>query len=293
MSVLCVGEPLVTLTPPPYTSLGIAEAARIGIGGAELNVAVHLARLGVAVAYAGIVGADPFGTRIREELIEEGVDCALLRSGPGATGLYAKEPGRTLYYREGSAGSRLRAVHPPDGVDHLHLTGVTFGLRGAIASAAEELCLGTRSWTLSFDLNYRPALWPAAVAGPTLLRIARAADLVLLGRDEAVALWDLDDSDDIRTCLGTDAELVIKDGAAAVDIWAEGRWWRSAPPAVDIAEPVGAGDAFAAAYLTARRAGQDPTSAAEAGHRLAGHVMGTLSDHGVRGAAVYRDLGAD
>ena len=79
MKVLCVGEPLATLTPAPHTSFATANAAYLGIGGAELNVAIHLARLGVEVAYAGAVGADPFGVRIREALAAEGIDAAVER----------------------------------------------------------------------------------------------------------------------------------------------------------------------------------------------------------------------
>lgn len=289
MTVLCLGEPLVTLTPPPHTSFAVADSAYLGIGGAELNVAIHLSRLGVEVAYAGAVGADPFGVRIRDALVAEGVDCSLLVEETGPTGLYCKEPGRTLYFRSDSAGSQRRSL-PPEalaGVDHVHLTGVTLGLAGPIVSAAAELCAPRRSWRLSFDVNHRPALWPAEVAGPAILQAARAADLVFVGRDEAEALWATGDRDEIRSLIGTGAELVVKDGADPVDIWADGQWWRSAPPAIEVTEPIGAGDAFAAAYLAARRAGSDALTAAERGHRLAGHVMSSAADQGVRGAPAY------
>lgn len=289
MTVLCLGEPLVTLTPPPHTSFAVADSAHLGIGGAELNVAVHLARLGVAVAYAGAVGTDPFGVRIRDALLAEGVDCSLLVEEAGSTGLYCKEPGRTLYLRSGSAGSRRRPL-PTDSlatVDQVHLTGVSLALSGAIVSTAANLCVPQRSWRVSFDANHRPALWAAEIAGPAILHVARAADLVFVGRDEADALWSITDRDEIRSLIGTDTELVIKDGPDPVEIWADGQWWSSAPPAIEVTEPVGAGDAFAAAYLAARRAGDAAVAAAERGHRLAAHVMSSVSDQGVRGDAAY------
>lgn len=286
MTVLCLGEPLVTLTPPPHTSLAGAETAHLGIGGAELNVAVHLARMGVEVAYAGAVGSDPFGSRIRTSLQSHGVDCDLLMDGDGPTGLYCKEPGRTLYYRSDSAGSRFAPLaRVPATVNRVHLTGVTFGLTGAIVDAASALCGHPRPWSVSFDVNYRPALWSATSAGPALLDIARRADIVFVGRDEAEALWRTGDSGAILDLVGTARELVIKDGEFPVDIWADGCWHRSAPGAVTVAEPVGAGDAFAAAYLAARWSGADPTTSAEAGHRLAAQVMTSVSDQG--------DIGTD
>lgn len=290
MKVLCVGEPLATLTPAPHTSFATANAAYLGIGGAELNVAIHLARLGVEVAYAGAVGADPFGVRIREALAAEGIDCTLLEEEVGATGLYCKEPGRTLYYRSDSAGSRRTPLPTAalQGIDHLHLSGVSLGLSGQLARTVQELCVRPRTWRLSFDVNYRPALWPVEAAAPALLRAARSADLVFVGRDEAEVLWGLSDRDDIRALLGTDSELVIKDGGSPVDIWANGEWWRSPADTVEIAEPIGAGDAFAAAYLADRIRGSDALSAAEHGHRLARHVMTSVSDQGVRDAAAYR-----
>lgn len=293
--VLCVGEPLVTLTPPPGTSLGVAEAAHLGVGGAELNVAVHLARFGVDVAYAGAVGADPFGARIRRVLTSEGVDCTELRDAPGSTGLYCKEPGpsaRTLYYRANSAGCRLRPVSPDllSGVGLVHVTGVAFGLHGEIERTVRALHARPRSWRLSFDLNFRPALWSADQAGPVLLEAARAADLVFVGRDEAAAVWGVDDSEQIRELLGPAIELVIKDGERDVEIWVDGQWWRSTPPAVTVVEPVGAGDAFAAAYLAARLSSSDPAAAAARGHRLAGHVMASLADQGDADHPIYREL---
>lgn len=288
MTVLCLGEPLITLTPPPHTSLAVADEVHLGIGGAELNVAIHLARLGVPVSYAGAVGADPFGDRIRAALRGEGVDCAELRTGDGPTGMYAKEPGRTLYYRAGSAGSRLAplAQQALAAAELVHVTGVVWGTRAPIVEAADALRTRPRTHRLSFDVNFRPALWSAAEAAPVLLAVARDADLVFVGRDEAETVWGTGDGEELRALLDA-TELVIKDEERDAEIWAEGRWWRSAPPATEIAEPVGAGDAFAAAYLSARRAGLNPQAAADRGHRLAAHVLASLSDQGVPGAEVY------
>lgn len=294
--VLCVGEPLISLTPPA-AGLALTDTVHLGVGGAELNVAVHLARLGVPVAYAGAVGRDPFGDRIRAVLGDAGVDCGELREIDGPTAVYFKEPGppaRMLYYRDRSAGSGLpmvgREVLARAGV--VHVTGVGFALRGEIAQTVRALCTRPRSWRLSFDVNHRPALWSAADAGPALLVAARSADVVLVGRDEAEAVWGTADSSAILALLDPATELVVKDGADAVEVWADGRWWRSAPPRTEVVEPVGAGDAFAAAYLAARLSGRDPVVAAEQGHRLAAHVMASPSDQGVDGAPVYADLAA-
>lgn len=293
MRVLCVGEPLIALTPDGDNGLVDSDSVHLGVGGAELNVAVHLARLGVEVGYAGLVGRDAFGVRIRQVMGREGVDVTGLGDGHGPTGLYAKDGGRTLYYRTGSAGSRLGSVTVPPSTELVHLTGVTLGLPAPIAGTVEALLGPPREHRVSFDVNYRPALWSPEQAAPVLQRAARAADLVLVGRDEAAAVWGVTDRDEILALLSDDGELVIKDGPDLVEIWADGAWHHSAPPRVDpadIAEVVGAGDAFAAAYLCGRLRGADPVAAAEAGHRLAAHVMASVADQGTADAEVYRAI---
>src|SRR5436190_12662997 len=67
-AILCVGEALISLTPAFGTTLQEATDLLISTGGAEVNVAAHLARLGVQTRFAGRVGDDPFGARLRHTL---------------------------------------------------------------------------------------------------------------------------------------------------------------------------------------------------------------------------------
>ncbi|MHB1614880.1 MAG: PfkB family carbohydrate kinase [Actinomycetes bacterium] len=59
--VLCVGEALIALAPSDGRPLEEARVLEVSAAGAELNVAVHLARLGLPARFAGMVGADPWG----------------------------------------------------------------------------------------------------------------------------------------------------------------------------------------------------------------------------------------
>ncbi|MGQ0466462.1 MAG: PfkB family carbohydrate kinase [Sporichthyaceae bacterium] len=52
------------------------------------------------------------------------------------------------------------------------------------------------------------------------------------------------------------------------------------PPPVDVLEPVGGGDAFAAGYLYGRRLGRPPGVALAAGHRLARAALQSGDDLG-------------
>ena len=74
LDVLCVGETMAVVTPANSEALGEAEECLIGYGGAESNVATHLAEFGYRAAWASRLGLDPFGDRIAEGLAARGVD---------------------------------------------------------------------------------------------------------------------------------------------------------------------------------------------------------------------------
>ncbi len=287
--VLCVGEPLIALTPEVGRSLESADAFTVAEGGAELNVAIHLARLGVPVRFAGRVGDDPLGRRLRHALGREGVDVSTLALDETLpTGLYLKEPGEegtaVHYFRRGSAASVVDRL--PDGalvdVGHVHVTGILAALSDACRKLVQDLLAHPRPTAVSFDVNYRHALWEADVAGPVLMDLARRADVVFVGLDEARELWGADNHQAVRALLPEPAEVVVKDGRRPAVAYVGGEP-RVVEPAltVDVIEPVGAGDAFAAGYLATRRDGRDVRSALRVGHALAAGVLRSNSDHGV------------
>lgn len=284
--VLCVGEPIVALTPPRGTLLETAPDLLVSVGGAEVNVAIALARLGTASRFVGRVGDDPFGRRVCAVLVAAGVDTGHVEVDPEApTGLYLKDPhhpaAKVHYYRRGSAATGLRRVPPAAlvGVDHVHLTGITPALSAHCAALVESL-FSRGQGTVSFDVNFRPALWSAAVAGPALLRLAARAHTLFVGLDEAATLWGARTPEDVRVLLPGVPELVVKDGGApAAAFTTHGRVDVPAP-VVDVVEPIGAGDAFAAGYLAARRAAATPAAALRSGHLLAAAVLGVRGDHG-------------
>jgi 2-dehydro-3-deoxygluconokinase len=285
--IACLGEPLVCFASSPGSSLLDSACAEVSEGGAEFNVAVHLARLGNTVRFVGAVGDDVLGHRIRARLLHEGVDTSALQQHPDErTGAYVKDwtvKGRNVVYlREGSAASHLSAVSPEAlrDVTHLHLSGITPALSDQCARLVDKLMSRPRSYTVSFDVNYREKLWKADEAAPHLARIAGAADLVLVGQDEAQQLWDTSTADDIRRRLAEPAELVIKHDDHEAVAWSGTFRVTLAPTHVDVTEPVGAGDAFAAGYIYGRGRGYSPRAALAAGHRLASAALQAADDLG-------------
>jgi 2-dehydro-3-deoxygluconokinase len=283
--VCCVGETMVVLAPTDGP-LRAAELLRRGVGGAESNLACYLAGLDLRVAWASRLGADPFGAHVAETLTAAGVDCSLVVTDPAApTGVYFKDPGRGVhYYRRGSAASRMdRSIWAgvaAAGTRYVHVSGITAALSDSCADLLTHLVASrpVPGAVVSFDVNHRPALWPAAVAGPALRELANRADLVFVGLDEAQALWDTADADAVRALLPGPATLVVKDGAVGATSFGAGEPVFVPTPPVTIVEPVGAGDAFAAGYLFGALRGLDAAARLSVGHRMAAVALGTAGD---------------
>ncbi|THV25928.1 sugar kinase [Glycomyces paridis] len=287
MDVLCLGESMIVLAPASAGPLRTAVDFHAGTAGAESNVAIALARLGARAAWTGRLGDDPFGHRIRDHLAESGVDVSGAAIAPGApTGVYFKDPGpqgtTVHYYRRGSAASTMGPGHLADAPAPriLHLSGITPALSASCAALVEELVVGRAlaPAQVSFDVNYRPALWPVAEAGPVLARLADAADIAFVGLDEAQTLWGVETPEDVRKLLPNTGMLLVKDGGNGVTAF-EGETANFAPaPPVDVVEPVGAGDAFAAGFLYGRLQGATVHAALRLGHRLAAGALQTVGD---------------
>ncbi|WP_082403584.1 sugar kinase [Saccharothrix sp. NRRL B-16348] len=301
--MLCVGETMAVFTPAEAGPPEEVRAWTRGIGGAESNVACALAALGVPVGWVSAVGDDPFGRAIVAFLAGAGVDVSHVLVDPTRpTGLYLKEAGKTgsavRYYRAGSAASALgpEVVDRLDlgAVSHVHLTGITAALSPSCSALVHAL-LDHPGITTSFDVNWRPALW--GPSGPEVLRsLAAKADVVLVGDDEAEALWGVSEPLAVREVLPEPGTVVVKQGAQGATVLAVGEAPVFEPAlAVDVVEPVGAGDAFAAGFLAARLAGEPPARCLRSGHLAAAGALCTLSDVAVPlpSADVARLLVAD
>ena len=280
--VVCVGEAMALVTPDPPAPLSLGGPMRLDVAGAESTVACYLAMLGVRAAWAGRVGDDPLGVFVRDRVASYGVDTSLVTVDAGApTGVFFKDPGErtTVYdYRAGSAASRLGPDLLPALSGVVHLSGITPVLSSSCADLVEQVLASPL--TTSFDVNHRPGLWTAAVAAPVLRRLANRADVVFVGLDEAQTLWGVTTPGDVRALLPAPGVLVVKDGAAGAYSFG-----RSGPafvpaPAVDVVEPVGAGDAYAAGYLYGLLHDLPEPDRLRLGHLVAGAALRVTGDVG-------------
>ena len=288
------------------SGLPLADAPDLNIyvAGAESNVASGLAHLGHGAEWFGRVGRDPFGSRVLESLHARGVATPHVVEDPvRPTGLYIKDVGtaRTpvYYYRRGSAASAMSA---PDIASMdlacrrlCHVSGITAALSDSCDELLTQLVTARRPSgpVISFDVNYRRPLWDVAVAGPRLAALASHADIVIVGRDEAETLWGTSDPLSVRELFANVPQLVVKDDAAGATVFV-GPDQRFVPAlAVDVVEPVGAGDAFAAGYLSAWIRGDAPETGLRMGHLMAALTLLHVSDlPPLPDATLFRSLAA-
>ncbi|WTL46341.1 sugar kinase [Streptomyces sp. NBC_01497] len=289
--VVCVGESMVTFVPSRPGRLADVPSFARGIGGAESNVACALAAAGHRSAWVSRVGADGFGDHLVEAIGAYGVDTsAVRRDTERPTGIYfrtandrATTAHEVAYYRAGSAASAMSPANMPlgllDDCRVLHLSGITAALSPDCLALLETLTARRPGRPLvSFDVNHRPRLWRDAAGARVLLDLARGADLVFVGEDEAAEAWDVRGAEAIRAALPEPATLIVKRGAAGATLFTGGTSVTAPALSVDVVAPVGAGDAFAAGVLSATLRGLPPAERLRHGHLMAASVLTVEAD---------------
>lgn len=109
-----------------------------------------------------------------------------------------------------------------------------------------------------------------------------AADLVLLGADEAETALGTGDPVALRALLPSPATLVVKDDCHLVTaVRRDGHTVAEPALTVEVVESTGAGDAFAAGYLAGTLRGLDQSRRIRLGHLAA---AAALTVHGDQGA---------
>ncbi|MBK3640581.1 sugar kinase [Streptomyces sp. MBT33] len=328
VDVVALGESMVTFLPSRPGRLADVPSFERGIGGAESNVVCQLAAAGHAVRWVSRVGADGFGDHLVETVGSFGVDVSSVgRDSSRPTGVYFRTAGdrstdahEVAYYRAGSAASAMSA----DTVDLaavragrvLHLSGITAALSPGCLDLLRELTAPAPGRPLvSFDVNHRAGLWPDADGPRVLLELARRADVVFVGEDEAEEVWGVTGGpSEVRAVLPEPGVLVVKQaakgatafvsaagteaagsraaGAARVGAAAPRRRGQAITPpaqpqpadtfvpalAVDVVATTGAGDAFAAGFLSATLRGLPVKTRLRHGHLWAAAALTVPGD---------------
>jgi 2-dehydro-3-deoxygluconokinase len=266
LDVVTFGEAMALFIADAPGELDEIEHFTRSLAGAETNVAIGLARLGLRTGWVSKVGDDPFGAYILRHLRREGVDLREVKVDPRyPTGFQFKskvasgDP-KVQYYRKGSAASTIGVEDFAESyflsARHLHMTGIPPAL-SASAKQFAELAMNTMKTagrTVSFDPNLRPQLWGSEREMiDTINRLASRADWFLPGLAEGRLLTGYADPRDIAAYyLERGASLVV------VKLGPEGAYYRTATeenrvpgfPVSKVVDTVGAGDGFAVGVVS-------------------------------------------
>lgn len=261
--VVCVGDLLIDFVPT-VTGTGLVDAPAFqkAPGGAAANVAVGLARLGVASAFVGMVGEDPFGHFLADTLAAAGVDITPLRYTPAArtalafVSLRADGEREFMFYRHPSADM----LFTPDAVDTaaidaaqvLHFDSISLSSENPRASslfAADRA--GAAGHLVTYDVNLRLPLWPSADAARVGILVGMAkAQVVKLSDDELEFLTGSRDPAAVRTLWHDGLKLVTLSRGSAGSTWFTAAAQNDvATKKVDAVDTTGAGDGFMAGLI--------------------------------------------
>lgn len=235
----------------------------------------------------------------------------------------ATDAHEVAYYRAGSAASAMSVENVDLSAVRagrvLHLSGITAALSDTCLSLLRELTApGADRPLVSFDVNHRAGLWRDADDPRVLLELARGADIVFVGEDEAEEAWEVTGGPAaIRAVLPDPSVLVVKQGGkGATAFVSDAAEWgpvaprggaahrcspaplgRSQSPssifvpalAVDVVATTGAGDAFAAGFLSATLRELPLRDCLRHGHLWAAAALTTPGDLAAPPARAHAD----
>jgi len=285
------GESLSVFISSDTDSVMSANKFERVTAGAEVNVAVALARLGLKAQYFSRFGNDQLGSVMLADIEAEGVDVSLSKRVDSFTGAMVRNPGKTApveisYLRKGSAAS---TIEPSDILDSyisstrwLHATGITCAISESGAKTVKHALEKAAQLKIksSFDLNIRRKLWSEDVARKVLEPLARDVELLIGGEDEYQVVFGKVDPKQIlaevnkRGC----KIAVMTKGDQKMRFSIGGNYEEITPPKVLAVDPVGSGDAFTGGVIAGLLSGMKAEQALEQGSICGALVASMFGD---------------
>lgn len=274
--VVTFGEAMLRLAAPDHQRLEQVHSLEVTVGGAELNVAAGMSRLGLEARWVSRVPDNPLGRMIRNRAREFGVDASMVAVDAGArAGLYFLEPGASprasavLYDRAGSAFSRIVPGEIDwsaalSGASLFHTTGITPALSDGAAQSVRDAIAAAREAgvPVSYDLNYRARLWTEEQARSVQEPLMAEIDILITTEEDTRRVFGITGSDyrDVAHRLadrfGLRVVTITLRGDTSVlrNTWtaiayADGVDYDDRTYDIEIVDRVGGGDAYAAGFL--------------------------------------------
>lgn len=274
--VITFGEAMIRLSPPNFRRVEQARSLEVFAGGAELNTAVGLARLGRSTAWVSRLTHNALGRLVSNHVREAGVSTEhIVWTNEDRVGVYFLEFGAAprassvLYDRKDSAMANIRPgmVDWPavfSGARWFHVTGITPALSASAAEATRQALQAARTARVqtSMDLNYRVKLWTPAEAGRCLADCLQYCDVLITTEEDVERVFQITGKDyeelaarlaqrfPVRVVAITvrDNPLVWRNSWTGI-AYQDGTVFRTRTYEVEIVDRLGAGDSFAAGLI--------------------------------------------
>ncbi|WP_426340008.1 carbohydrate kinase family protein [Pseudoduganella sp. S-14] len=228
------------------------------VGGSTWNVARVVARLGMPSAFAGAVSRDVFGAALAAANDAAGLDRRFLQQldrSPLLAVVHELDPPRYFFVGDDSADLHFDAAQLPAGwraaARWVHFGGISLArepLAGKLVALAAELT--AQGVPISYDPNFRSLMDQRYDA--TLRRMTTLADVIKVSDEDLHGLFRHNDSAASLAAMRTlnpGATILYTQGAQGATLLKKDSSWHASPPAVTVADTVGAGDASIGALV--------------------------------------------
>ena len=274
--VVTFGEVMLRLSPPDFMRFEQTHSFNAHAGGAEMNVAVACARLGLKAAYVTKLGDNSIGHFIRNKAREHGVDTSyILWDADSRCGVYYVEFGaaprtnRVIYDRRDSAISKLKPGEVKwaeilKGSRLFHTSGITPALSSTCAEATNEALKTAKDQgcKVSFDVNYRGKLWTPSEAKRFTEPASEFIDILITTEEDTKVVYGIEgkDYEDVAAKL-TDKfgfEVVVITVRETPSVWtnkwsvfaySEGKVYHSPKYDIEVVDRLGGGDSCSAGFI--------------------------------------------
>ncbi len=265
MDIVCLGELLIDMFPAEVgRAMAEVSAFRPKPGGAPANAAVAAARLGAKSGFIGKVGEDPFGRHLEQVLRNEKVDTRGIQFDPQArtTLVFIAMPdvhtAEFVFYRNPGADMLLQPEELPrdllTSTRCLHFGSLSLIDEPIHSATLRAIEIAREGETLiSFDVNYRPALWSSPdAAAQRVKQVLPLVDLVKVNETELELITGQEDlNKGSQALLDYGPQLCVATLGARGSYFNNGRESEFVPGfEVETVDATGCGDAFIAGLLT-------------------------------------------
>lgn len=307
IDILVVGEinpDIVVADPDPMPAFGeverVVRSIQMTVGSSSAIMACGAARLDLRVAFCGVVGDDPFGRFMLEEMARRGIDVAActvdLDRPTGATIILTSGTDRAMLTAMGTIGALDVDAVPASLVGrarHLHAGGFYLQETSRDRLPAFFAAAHDQGLTTSFDTNWDPSGgWDGGV-----VELLRASDVFFPNAAEARRITRIDDVDEAAralAALGSEGRsdggptVVVKLGAAgALACRADREIDRVQAIAIEPVDTTGAGDSFNAGFLRGWLDGASVRDCLELGVVCGG--LSTRAEGGIDGQPTFAE----